>query len=186
MQRLENEHWKSSEVARLFSLLESERRYYQDILAVLPVPLAVLDAEGRLAAVNSEFERRFPAWIENLHSACIGDLVDDAGLPKVLDQVLGDGQAREFIARVHDEHGETGQVRLSIQRINGFQNDFRNEILVTFLEHSQPEAQRYFAARERVRLLSEIRGLFRNRGVRPGRVGSRARNGVGSGSGKEA
>ena len=174
MQRIENEQWKSSEVARLFSLLESERRYYQDILAMLPVPVAVVDAAGHLAAVNAEFERRFSAWAENLHSARLADLIDDAALGTVVEQVRADGQKREFVARARDENGELAQIKLSIQRISGFHNGFQDEILLTFLEHFQPDAQRYFAARERARLLTEIRGLFRNRGVKPGRTGSRA------------
>ena len=38
MERTDFEQWKAKEVARLLALVETERRYYQEMVAVLPVP----------------------------------------------------------------------------------------------------------------------------------------------------
>ena len=42
MERIGFEQWKPREVARLLALVESERRYYQEIVATLPAALVVL------------------------------------------------------------------------------------------------------------------------------------------------
>ena len=42
MERADFEQWKSKEVARLLALVETERRYYQEMVASLPIALVVL------------------------------------------------------------------------------------------------------------------------------------------------
>ncbi len=42
MERTGFEQWKPREVARLLALVETERRYYQEMMAVLPAGLVVL------------------------------------------------------------------------------------------------------------------------------------------------
>ncbi len=46
MDRTDLEQWKPKEVARLLSLVESERRYYQEMVVLLPVPLAVVSPDA--------------------------------------------------------------------------------------------------------------------------------------------
>jgi CheY-like chemotaxis protein len=52
MEKSENYIWRSREVARLLSLVESERRYYEDILTILPIPVAILNASGQFLSAN--------------------------------------------------------------------------------------------------------------------------------------
>ncbi len=59
MERLDLDLWSSREVARLFSLVENERRYYQEMIAKLPVSLAVVSADLQIQAVNRAFRRQF-------------------------------------------------------------------------------------------------------------------------------
>ncbi|OYW08890.1 MAG: hypothetical protein B7X34_07755, partial [Acidobacteriia bacterium 12-62-4] len=55
MEKPEHYIWRSREVARLLSLVESERRYYEDILTILPVPVAIVQASGRFLSANRAF-----------------------------------------------------------------------------------------------------------------------------------
>ena len=51
VERTDFEQWKAREVARLLALVETERRYYQEMVATLPVALVVLAAaSGRPTA----------------------------------------------------------------------------------------------------------------------------------------
>ena len=59
MDRSDQRQWGAKEVARLLTLVESERRYYQEILAIQPVPVAVIDAELRLISTNKAFRTLF-------------------------------------------------------------------------------------------------------------------------------
>ena len=59
MDRVDQRQWGAKEVARLLTLVESERRYYQEILAILPTPIAVIDAELRLISTNRAFRNYF-------------------------------------------------------------------------------------------------------------------------------
>ena len=45
MERVDLEQWKAREVARLLALVETERRYYQEIVASIPVGLLVLSTD---------------------------------------------------------------------------------------------------------------------------------------------
>jgi PAS domain S-box-containing protein len=83
MERAELEPWKGREVARLLALVESERRYYQEIVATIPVGLLVLSHDFSIVSSNRAIRRIF-----NLRS---GDPVRghlDAFLPAwVLDRI---------------------------------------------------------------------------------------------------
>ena len=59
MDRSDQRQWGAKEVARLLTLVESERRYYQEILAILPTPVAVIDADLRLISTNRAFRNYF-------------------------------------------------------------------------------------------------------------------------------
>lgn len=55
MEKSEHYIWRSREVARLLSLVESERRYYEEILTILPVPVAIVQASGQFISANRSF-----------------------------------------------------------------------------------------------------------------------------------
>jgi CheY-like chemotaxis protein len=55
MEKSEHSIWRSREVARLLSLVESERRYYEDILTILPIPVAIVRASGEFQSANRAF-----------------------------------------------------------------------------------------------------------------------------------
>ena len=59
MERFDNQRWTSKEVARLIAVFESERRFYDEIVTSLPVPLATAGPDGALLSANPAFLRRF-------------------------------------------------------------------------------------------------------------------------------
>jgi len=79
MERTEFEQWRSKEVARLLALVETERRYYQDVVAALPVPLAVLGADNSIVWANRSFRRVFGLRSEEVRRKDIEQLLPITG-----------------------------------------------------------------------------------------------------------
>jgi CheY-like chemotaxis protein len=79
MEKSENHLWPSREVVRLLSLVAADRRYYEDILTVLPVPVAIVKAHGQFVSANRAFLRQ-----QQLKITELGAL----SLPRVLPAVL--------------------------------------------------------------------------------------------------
>lgn len=59
MERTDLDQWRGKEVARLLALVETQRRYYQEIVASVPVGLLVLSADLRILLVNSAARKIF-------------------------------------------------------------------------------------------------------------------------------
>jgi hypothetical protein len=75
MERADFEQWRSREVARLLALVESERRYYQEIVAALPVPVAALSADLGLVYANRAFRQTLELRTEELPRRTIGQIL---------------------------------------------------------------------------------------------------------------
>ena len=59
MERNAQSQWNSRDVARLLALVEKDRRFYQDVLASMPVALAVLDEDRTIVSFNRAFRTLF-------------------------------------------------------------------------------------------------------------------------------
>lgn len=59
MERFETQRWMPHEVARLISAFESERRFYDEIVTLLPVPLATVGPDGAILSANQAFLQEF-------------------------------------------------------------------------------------------------------------------------------
>ncbi len=55
MERLEHDFWGAREVARLLALVESEKLYYQEILAGLPFPVALVSRQLQVLSANRAY-----------------------------------------------------------------------------------------------------------------------------------
>ena len=80
MDRTDLEQWKPKEVARLLALVESERRYYQDMVALLPTPLAVVSSDASLAWANRAFRQTFNVRSDELRRRSLQQIVDIEGI----------------------------------------------------------------------------------------------------------
>jgi PAS domain S-box-containing protein len=80
MERTDFEQWKSREVARLLALVETERRYYQEMVAALPVALVVLSADRAIVSANRAFRLTFSVRSEDLRRKTIEQIIPSAQL----------------------------------------------------------------------------------------------------------
>ncbi len=80
MERTDFEQWKSREVARLLALVETERRYYQEMVAALPVALVVLSADRAIVSANRAFRQTFGVRSEDLRRKTIEQIIPSAQL----------------------------------------------------------------------------------------------------------
>ncbi len=135
MQRADHEQWKSADVARLLALVESERRYYEELFTALPLPVAIVDGEWRLAAVNRNFKRRFGPFPGDLTALRLPDLIPDPALEGLLGQVLATGQVA---SNVRIALGQSS-LSVSLTRIPGWQAEGEDELLLIFSDE-QPAA----------------------------------------------
>lgn len=88
MDRADFEQWKPKEVARLLALVEKSRRYYQDLVAALPVPLVVLSEDRSVVFANRAFLEKFELRVESV-----------GGMP--IDQIL---PSERLVERIRDVH----------------------------------------------------------------------------------
>src|SRR5258708_29403386 len=88
MERADLEQWKAREVARLLALVETERRYYQELVAMLPVPVVVLSADRNFASSNRAFRKALGVTTNDLRG-------------KSIDQILPSHRLIEKIRDVH-------------------------------------------------------------------------------------
>lgn len=129
MERADLEQWKAREVARLLALVETERRYYQEIVASIPVGLLVLSADLSIISANRAIKKIF-----GLRS---GDSVRgrlDTLLPGwVLDRVLGVLQsgAPETGVIVETEHEIKRVLRVGILPIRNWDDEAEQEALLS-------------------------------------------------------
>jgi two-component system, cell cycle sensor histidine kinase and response regulator CckA len=75
MERTDFEQWKAKEVARLLALVETERRYYQEIVASLPVALVVLGPDRSIVSANRRFRQTFGVRTEDLRRKTIEQIL---------------------------------------------------------------------------------------------------------------
>jgi two-component system cell cycle sensor histidine kinase/response regulator CckA len=80
MERTDFEQWKAKEVARLLSLVETERRYYQEMVASLPVPVVVLSAQQHVLYANRSFRQHFGLRGDELRLATLEQILPGAGV----------------------------------------------------------------------------------------------------------
>jgi PAS domain S-box-containing protein len=133
MDRSDLEQWKPKEVARLLALVEAERRYYQDILAGLPVGLLVLSSGLSIVSANTAVRRIFhprsgDALRGKLEVPLPGEVLD-----KVREALDTDTpQAELTIPRASEQGG--GQLRITIQAIRSWDYTEEREALLTIQE----------------------------------------------------
>src|SRR5271170_3122348 len=88
MERTDLEQWKAKEVARLLALVETERRYYQEMVAMLPVALVVLSVDRHISSANRAFRQTFGLRTSDLRG-------------KTIDQIL---PSDRLIEKIRDTH----------------------------------------------------------------------------------
>jgi hypothetical protein len=130
MERTDFEQWKGKEVARLLALVETERRYYQEMVATLPVAIAVLSNDRSVVLANRAFRQTF-------------GLRSDEIRRRPMEQILPSAELIERIRSVHTESSsETAthgglivplgdkQLRVDVRPIRSWDEDMELETLI--------------------------------------------------------
>lgn len=127
MERADLEHWKAREVARLLALVETERRYYQEIAASIPVGLLVLSPSLAILSANRAVRKIFGLAGSPLNARL------DTLLPAwVLDraaEVLKTGTPQTNILVSDSNSGR--RLRIGILAIRSWDDDSSPEALVS-------------------------------------------------------
>ena len=84
MERTDLDQWRGREVARLLALVETQRRYYQEIVASIPVGLLVLSEDLRILLANAAARKifglhsgEFPRRIDTILPAALLDRIEE-------------------------------------------------------------------------------------------------------------
>ncbi len=132
MERADLDRWKPREVARLLALVETERRYYQDIVAHLPVGLAVVSSEFWIVSANRSFRQLFGVKAEDIGRLRLPEVlrVDDFN-ERILD-ALTTGTPQHNI--LYSPPGEKAPrfFRVSIVPLRNWEDEMEVEALLVF------------------------------------------------------
>jgi two-component system cell cycle sensor histidine kinase/response regulator CckA len=106
MDRASHSLWNAKDVARLLALVESERRYFAEITADLPVPVAIVSPELDLLLTNRAFQAHFRLKRRDTHPHRLTDLASGAAMAARAQTA--------FATRLPLERVEAGGLRISV------------------------------------------------------------------------
>jgi len=127
MERADLDQWRGREVARLLALVETQRRYYQEIVASIPVGLLVLSSDLSILLANTAARKIFglrsggtSRRLDNILPASLLDRIED---------VLNTGVQQ---TGVMVENGrDSRRLRVGIQAIRNWDEEAAQEALLT-------------------------------------------------------
>jgi two-component system, cell cycle sensor histidine kinase and response regulator CckA len=127
MERTDLDQWRGREVARLLALVETQRRYYQEIVASIPVGLMVLSTDLSILLANGAARK-----ILGLHAGGSPrrmDTVLPASLLDRIEEVLSTGvqQTGVMVENGRDHR----RLRIGIQAIRNWDEEAAQEALLT-------------------------------------------------------
>jgi len=128
MERADLEQWKGREVARLLALVETERRYYQEIVASLPLGLLVLAEDLSIVSANRAIRKIFGLRGDALRGR-LGKLLPGWVLDRVT-EALKTGVAQTNILVELETEGKR-RFRVSIVPIRSWDDEAAPEALVS-------------------------------------------------------
>lgn len=136
MDRADLEQWRPKEVARLLALVETERRYYQEIVANVPVGLLVVDADLTILSANKYFRKLFGMRSDDVLRRKLEDLIPIPGLGDRVAEVIASFKPKErtpISTKIVLEDG-TREINglVGLQPLQGWELDAGQEVLVIF------------------------------------------------------
>ncbi len=127
MERTDLDQWRGREVARLLALVETQRRYYQEIVASIPVGLLVLSRDLSILLANGAARKIF--GLQTGESPRRMDTVLPASLLDRIEDVLRTGAAQTSIIV---EHGrDKRRLRVGILAMRSWDEEAVEEALLT-------------------------------------------------------
>lgn len=136
MDRAGHDHWRARDVARLLALLENERRYYQEILASIPVGAAVVSRDGRVTTANRAFRRALELRAEDLRRVELRHILPSPELDAAIEGALTAGASHPGVP----VHAAGRALRIAVTRLRATSEDGDREALLTLQEAGPPFA----------------------------------------------
>ncbi|MBI4875329.1 MAG: response regulator [Acidobacteria bacterium] len=130
MERAELDQWKAKEVARLLALVETERRYYQDIVAALPIGLLVVSADLEVLSANRAVRRGLKLRSAEILHRPIQEILPLPGLAGQIEEVIRAGGVRSNLVFQNPENPDGPQLRVSLASLRGGDDETEREALV--------------------------------------------------------
>ena len=137
MERTDLDQWRAREVARLLALVETQRRYYQEIVASIPVGLMVLSSDLNILLANGAARK-----ILGLHTGDSSHRRMDTVLPtSLLDRI--EGVLRTGVAEIGvmiEAGRDKRRLRVGILAIRNWDEEAAPEALLTIEDLTSVEA----------------------------------------------
>jgi len=137
MERTDLDQWRAREVARLLALVETQRRYYQEIVASIPVGLMVLSSDLSILLANGAARKML-----GLHTGDSSHRRMDTVLPTSLldriENVLKSGVAE--VGVMVEAGRDKRRLRVSILAIRNWDEEAAQEALLSIEDLSSVEA----------------------------------------------
>lgn len=132
MERTDFESWNGKEVARLLALVENQRRYYQEMVASLPVGLVVLSANRTVVSANRAFRQAFGLRIEDLRGKSIEQILpSDRMIEKIREMAVEGIPQPEFLL-----HQAGKLLRISVLPLRSWDEETEMETLLMIADVS--------------------------------------------------
>ena len=130
MERTDFEPWKNKEVARLLALVESQRRYYEDMVSSLPVGLVVLSSNRSILSTNRAFRQTFGLRVEDLRAKTIEQILpSDRLIEKIRDVTVHGIPQPGFML---EQGGKS--LRITLRPIRSWDDESETETLLTIAD----------------------------------------------------
>ncbi len=134
MDRADFEQWKPREVARLLALVETERRYYQEIVANIPVSLLVVGTELSIVSANRQFRVNLGKKNDEILGRQLEELVSMDGVADLVRSVVSTGLAAPKLETIWEVGGVSKQVTLTALPLRRWEDDSELEALLVIQE----------------------------------------------------
>ena len=125
MERTGYEQWKPREVARLLALVEAERRYYQEMVAALPVALVVLSATRTIVSANRAFRHIVDLSYEDLRNRSIEQILPSEELIERIRSAHVHGDTLPFFLTLGER-----RFRVAVAPIRSWEDEMEAETLL--------------------------------------------------------
>jgi two-component system cell cycle sensor histidine kinase/response regulator CckA len=133
MERADFDQWKPKDVARLLALVETERRYYREIVANIPVSLLIVGANLSAVSSNRQLRMKLGKKNDELLGNKLSELLPIEGLEELAQQVLGSGAATPRQTLIWDGN----PVVVTVLPLRSWEGDSDPEALIVVEELGQ-------------------------------------------------
>lgn len=145
MERADFEQWKPKEVARLLALVETERRYYQEIVANVPVSLLIVGPDQKVLSANRHFRITAGKKNDDIHGKPLAEVFPVEGAVDLSRRVISTGLASprtesEWRIGAGDQV-ENKKVLISGLPLRSWEEDSESEALLVIQDLVEPTVQ---------------------------------------------